>query len=225
MKNDVICDASSLISLSDSCLLDTLRTVREHLDGSFYISPEVEYECISHPTRIKEYALPALRLRDAVQSGVITLLARTRATTAGDILDLANNVFSINGRPLKILQAGEADMLALAKDLEIMNILIDERTTRLLIEAPLDLHKHFEAEFHKAVRINDDALSRFRKLTNDMSIFRSSEIVVMAYELGHFDRYAGMQAGMLEAALYAIKFAGCGISFEEIEEYMKGLKK
>ncbi|VVC04955.1 Uncharacterised protein [Candidatus Burarchaeum australiense] len=221
-SSDIICDSSSLISLADSCLLPALKTIKDHLDGKILISPRVEYESITHPLEIREYSLAALRLKQALAEGTLTLLQNGKAKAATiEIMRHANSVYSIGKQKLQIIQDGEAEMLALAHEMGVQNVLMDERTTRMLAESPDDLHKHFEKEFGKSVNVDGDELEWFAKLTRGMSIFRSSEIVVAAYELGYFKNYRGMERQMLEASLYALKFAGCGISFEEIEGFLK----
>ena len=217
---DIICDSSSLISLADSCLLPTLKTIKEHLDGSVFISPRVEHESVTRPMGIKEYSLAALRIRQAIADGTLTLIEGRRSDQeTNQILEHSNRVYSIGNRPMRILHEGEAEMLALADELGIGNILMDERTTRMLSEYPEGLRKHYVKEFGKEVRVSEGDLRWFARLTKDMNIFRSSEVVVVAYELGYFKKYRGMESQMLEAALYALKFAGCGITFDEIREF------
>ena len=224
-SGDIICDSSSLISLADSCLLPTLKTIKDHLDGEIYISKRVEYESISHPMQIPEYSLAALRIKKALQDGLLTLVESKRSDAEMQaILAHANRIYSIDGRPLKIIHDGEAEMLALAHELGIRNILMDERTTRMLSEAPADMREHYEKEFGKQVRMDDKEVAWFRNLTRGMSVFRSSEIVVAAYEMGYFKDYRGMEKQMLAASLYALKFAGCGVSFDEIKAFVRELK-
>jgi len=225
-SGDIICDSSSLISLADSCLLPALRTIKDHLKGNIYISPRVEGESITRPRGIKEYSLAALRLKQALADGTITLIDSGRADAeTAQIMNHANRIFSIGKKPMKILHEGEAEMLALAKELDVSNILMDERTTRMLTESPDALKKHFEKEFRQTVRVSESDLQWFTRITKDISIFRSSEIVVAAYELGFFRKYRGTEKEMLKAALYALKFAGCGISFKEIENFLKGKRR
>ncbi|MFA6036448.1 MAG: hypothetical protein WC759_05865 [Candidatus Micrarchaeia archaeon] len=224
-SGDIICDSSSLISLADSCLLPALKTIKDHLDGKICISKRVEYESIEHPMRIPEYSLAALRIKKALNDGLLTLVdSKTAGVETQQILEHANKIYSIDGRPLKIIQDGEAEMLAMAHELSIANILMDERTTRMLSEAPEELREHYEKEFGKAVMMNERELAWFKNIARNTNIFRSSEIVVAAYELGHFKEYKGMEKQMLEASLYALKFAGCGVSFDEIREFVRGLK-
>ena len=222
-SSNIICDSSSLISLADSCLLPALKTIKDHLDGSIFISPRVEHESITRPLGIRQYSLAALRIKQALVDGTLTLIGGKQAEAGTEeILRHANSIYSIGKKRMKIIHDGEAEMLALAKELGIMNILMDERTTRMLSESPEALRKHYVKEFGKTVRVSEQDLQWFTRLTQGMSIFRSSEIAVAAYELGYFKKYKERERQMLEAALYALKFAGCGIGFEEIATFMKG---
>jgi intracellular sulfur oxidation DsrE/DsrF family protein len=110
-----------------------------------------------------------------------------------------------------------------ALDLRLRNVLIDERTTRMLVEAPLDMKAHLEDEFQKKIEVNQKNLDRFLEMTRNFNLFRSTEIAITAYEKGLFKDYGEMEKRAIEAALYGLKFSGCSISFSEIEEYCKSL--
>ncbi|MFH1286019.1 MAG: hypothetical protein ABIH99_05555 [Candidatus Micrarchaeota archaeon] len=222
----ILCDASSLISLTDSCCLPILESFREKMKGGLFISPEVKDECIDYPLKRKRYQLSALRLQMALARNVFKLLSAKESANHEKLkeqfLFTANNIFYINGKPLRLVHGGEADMLALAYEFGIGNIMIDERTTRMLVEAPLLMREHLKREFGREIGLNKLYLSRFRSLTSNIHILRSSEVLILAYEKGGFDQFGKMKKTALEAALYAIKFAGCSLSFDEIKEALKG---
>lgn len=222
--NSIVCDASSLISLTDSCLLGALSEVKKYLNGDFLIPESVKYECIDYPLRIKSHTLPALRLKQAVNEGILTPIDTKELKGKNKILSVVNNIFYIDGKALKLVHEGEGEMLALAEELGINNILIDERTTRMMVEAPFALKEHLENEFRKKVFINNEYLSEFIEITKNLNIFRSSELVIIAYEKGYFRNYGELEKFAVEASLYALKFAGCGISFEEIREFCDSIK-
>jgi len=224
-RDSIACDSSALISLTDSCFLQVLYELKEESCGSFVITPRVRYESIEHPMKIREYAMAALRLLKAEGDGVIETMRANVAEETEEFLRLSNNLFVLKGRPLKLVQSGEAEVLALAKELGLENILIDERTTRMLAEAPLDLKAHMEKEFGEEIEVNGKNLERLEEYTRGISAFRSSELVALAFEKGFFRKYGEMEREALEAALYAVKFAGCGVSFAEIDEFMAGVKK
>jgi len=223
MNGSVACDSSALISLADSCFLPLLYELKRRMRGSFLITPMVRYESIEHPLRVKEYAMSAIRLLNAEKDGVIQTVDMDLRRGREEVLAITNNLLLVKGRPLSLVQDGEAEVLALAREADVSNILIDERTTRMLIEAPLALKEHMEKEFEGRIEVDEENLKRLERLTSGMNAFRSCELVALAFEQGRFRKYAGMEKEALEAALYSVKFAGCGVSFEEIETYLKGI--
>jgi len=220
-KNSIVCDASSLISLAEACLLDSLTLLRQHMYGDFIYPKTVRFESIEYPVQKKEHALRALRLMDCEKSSTIKIIDVDVGQNMNEIMNTANNIFSAAGRPVRLVDAGEAAQLALSYQLGIKNILIDERTTRTLIEAPLKLKQHLENEFRKKVTVNEKMMDHFLGYAEHINIIRSSELIVMAYKYGYFDTFGEYKEKALESALYTLKFSGCSISFEEIEEMMR----
>ena len=224
-SKSVVCDSSALISLAETGLLHFLSELHEDMRGDFIIGDLVKKECIDRPLKMKSHTLPAIRLKLALTKGVIkfgntpNILKITK-----DVMWIANNMFFIDEKPVKLLHDGESEALALALELDLDNMLIDERTTRVLIEDPEGLKKHIEGEFRKPVKVNGQFLRKFGELFGGMRLFRSSEIIAVAYEKGLFEEYDALEMQAVEAALYGIKFAGCSISFNEIEHYTKQLK-
>ncbi|NYZ79358.1 hypothetical protein H0N99_04385 [Candidatus Micrarchaeota archaeon] len=223
-QDSIVCDSSSLLSLSDSCLLWLLSDIVESFKGHFLITKAVEYESVTHPLEMKSHTLGAVRVKKMLLDSVIKVVETTnsRALTS-ELSSLGNSVFSIGGRPLKLIHEGETESLAVAIDLNLRNILIDERTTRMLIEAPFEMKAHMEDEFQKKIEVSQKNLDRFLEMTGKLNLFRSAEIAMIGYEKGLFKDYTGMEKRAIEAALYGLKFAGCGISFSEIEEYCRSI--
>ena len=62
------------------------------------------------------------------------------------------------------------------------------------------------------------ALEELQKKLIGINVIRSAEVVANAYEKDLLP-WKGKQ--VLEAALYAVKYSGCSITREEIEEYQK----
>lgn len=220
--HDILCDSSSLISLTDACLDDLLHFFSKKFNTRFIIPPSVEYESITRPleTHTRQYAFSALRIKKALNEGSIVKLDMDVKSLTEEILNLTNNLLYIRGKPFKLVHMGEAEMIALAKVLEIKTILIDERTTRMLIEAPFRIKEHLESEFNVNIMLNGNALRKFSDITKDMQAIRSSELVILGYEKGFFDSYKELKRDAIEAALYKLKFSGCSIRFDEVEEFM-----
>ena len=227
MKNvDIMCDTSSLVTLTGSCLDGILYFLHDHFNVRFIIPPTVEDEGVKRPISmgLKQYAFSALKITHAMNRRiVITVDAETKQLTQ-KILFLTNNLFFIKGKPLRLVHAGEAEMIALGNILNLHTLLIDERTTRMLIESPFKIKEHLEQEFKVNIMVHRDNLFEFSNLTKGMEIIRSSELVILAYENGYFDQYDTLKVNILEAALHKVKFSGCAIRFDEIKTFIDGLR-
>jgi hypothetical protein len=221
----ILCDSSSLISLSDSCLDSVFPFLAKRFGVKFVIPPSVEYETVIRPltSNLREYAFSAIKIRKMVETGVINKVDADVKEKARSILSIANNLLYVKGRPFNLVHYGEAEMLALGNELGVRNILIDERTTRMLIEAPFQIKEHMEMEFKVSIMLNENNLHEFASLTRNMESIRSSELIIVAWENGLFDDFGAGKKAALEAALYKIKFSGCSIRFDEVEDYMKSV--
>lgn len=222
---DILCDSGSFISLTSGCLDNLLYFFAESHGVRFVIPPSVEYETVTRPlqSNLRKYLFSAIRIKDAIDDGVIVKVDAKVADDARRIMNAANNAFYIRGKPIQLIQFGESEMLALARALGIEYILIDERTARLLIEAPFRLKEHLETEFKVNVMVNKENLRFLASQISGLHAMRSSELVMLAYEKGYFKNFKNLQKEALEAALYKIKYAGCSISYNEIDDYLKSV--
>jgi len=50
--------------------------------------------------------------------------------------------------------------------------------------------------------------------------FRSSELLLLAYEKGYFADYGKLKEDAIEASLYKLKYSGCAVGFGEISDYI-----
>jgi hypothetical protein len=226
MTRDILCDSGVLISLTSACLDRLLYFFAENHDVRFVTPPSVEHESVTRPikTNLKKYLFSAIRIKDAIDDGVVVVVDAKVEAKAKHIMNAANNTFFIKGRPLRLVQFGEFEMLALAKQLGIEYILVDERTTRMLMEAPQRLKEHLEEEFRVNVMVNK---KNYRELVSEISplkALRSSELVMLAFENGYFKSFQNNERQAVEAALYKMKYSGCSIGFDEIKEYLAKVK-
>ncbi|VVC01919.1 Uncharacterised protein [uncultured archaeon] len=224
-KTTVICDSGALISLTSVCLPDVLYFFKDKFKFEFIIPPGVEEETVGYPLgkRIKKYMYSAIRIKEAINDGIVTVMKTDAIDKNRDkMLELANNMFYARGEHIKLLDLGETEMIALAKDLGVENVVLDERTTRMLIESPFRLKDHMEEEFGVNIMVNRNNFNEFSKYVGGLNPFRSSELVMLAYENGYFKRFGDLERDALEASLYSIRFAGCSIRFDEIARYLKG---
>ena len=114
-------------------------------------------------------------------------------------------------------------MLGVAVKTGSRNMLMDERTTRMICEEPSALAKHISREFRKEVKVDWEKIKELNKLVGKVIFLRSTELVIVAYEKGYFAGFGEMKKNALEASLYSLKFAGASTGFREISTYIKSL--
>jgi predicted nucleic acid-binding protein len=214
--DSILCDSSSLIALTDSGLLGALIALKQKMKGRILITEGIIEESIIYPMKVPKYSFSAIRLKRALDSKVFDVI-RFRQQTVDRILYLANNIFS-SARPFHLVDRGEAELVAAAVDNNLKTLVMDERTTRMLMEAPMGLKKHLEGEFRIKLNVNTKLLNEFQQATSGIHVIRSSEIVALAYEARYFKKFKDLEKKAYEAALYAIKFNGCAVGFDEISE-------
>ncbi len=226
-KKDIICDSGVFISLTSSCLSEVIYFFSNKHNVRFIIPPAVEDEAVGYPFRkkIKRYLFSAIKIKDAINDGVITRIEKESVNPeAKKLMEIANNLFYLRGKPIKLIQLGEAETLALALELGVENLLMDERTTRTLIEAPFTIKEHLEHEFKINVMVNKKNMAELSRRIGHLNVIRSSELVGVAYDYGFFKEFGSMEKDAFEAALYKIRFSGCSIRMDEIKEYLKQVK-
>lgn len=221
--NSIVCDSSSLISLVQSCFLDIFAFLNQRMYGTFIYPKMVRFESIERPISIRNHALRALRLRECEENRWIQFLDVDVEKETKEIMSMANNIFVTKNKAIHLVDAGEAAQIALANKLNIKTLVIDERTTRTLLEAPMKLQQHLERESKKPVFVDQKLLNSFLEKVGKFNIIRSSELIVIAYNFGYFDKYGKDKENALESALYTLKFSGCSLSYEEINDFMREL--
>lgn len=225
LNKAIIFDAGALISLSMNGLIDELRKLKEIFNGSFLITQKVKEEIIDKPLKIKQFELEALRAKKLLDEGILELADSFGfenseiEARAMKIMGIANSFFYSSKGQVNIMHMGEASCLALSKMLtekKINNVIaIDERTTRMLIEKPENLKELLRKKLHANIKLVKKNFEYFR----DFRVIRSAELMYIAWKKGLVELKNGVS--ILDALLYALKFKGCSISFEEIEEIKK----
>ncbi|OIO26648.1 hypothetical protein COU38_03785 [Candidatus Micrarchaeota archaeon CG10_big_fil_rev_8_21_14_0_10_54_18] len=215
----VICDASSVISLSETCNINALQYLKDNAGTAFIIPPAVQKELIESPLHIKHYWFSALRMRRLINAGTLRTVSPPNLRKETRRLDsLANNVFKVGRRPLKILHQGELECLALASSVNAAALLVDEKTTRLLVENPNLLLESIQGEQKNKVYVNQKHLRAFRKNAY-YPVIRSTEVIAVAAEQGFYRDYGVDEAEAARAAMHALRHAGCSITHRELDEY------
>lgn len=222
-KKALIFDSSSLITLNMINMLDILKKLKDIFNGEFLISEEVYKEIVTIPLGVKKYEIRALNLKKIIDEGIIKTIKNKEINILTDeILKKANNIFSVNNQNIKIIHKGEASCISLYNLLKGKKaMVIDERTTRLLLEKPENLHLLLESKLHTKIKMNEKLAKEF--LNMDIKILRSSELLYYALKKDKIDLKNGKKM-ILDALLYASKAYGCSISDIEIEKLKNTLK-
>jgi len=216
----LIFDSSSLISLSMNSLTYLLEELKKEFKGKFIITQAVKYETIDRPMGTKKFELGALKINSLLKKKVLELPSSVNIRDdvikdkTRDILRRANKAFFVKKDFMHIIDNGEASCLALsllANERKMDNaVAVDERTTRMLGENPENLRRLFENKLHKRVKLEENF-----KFLRKIKFIRSAEIVYIAYKRGLINLD---HENVLDALLYAVKYKGCSISRQEIEE-------
>lgn len=220
----LIFDSGTLINLSMNGLLYLVEKLKENFDGKFLITPDVKHEIYDHPIKIPRFELGALRIESLIQNKTLEspeavgIDQNELDKGTKKLMDLINHSLKTDGKWLKIVSDAEISCLALSKLLKEKGIesliAIDERTTRIISERPENLEKLMERKIHKKIQPVKQNFKAFK----DFKMIRSSELVYVAQKKG-LTKLKNEKA--LEALLFATKYKGASISFEEINKLKK----
>lgn len=220
----LIFDSGPLINLSMNGLLYIIEELKKNFDGKFIITESVKREVIDRPINIERFELGALRVQTLLDSGIIELPSSIGVDSSkliaetNRIMGVANSAVRLKNKSINIVSEAEMSCVALSSILTKKGIdnliVIDERTTRILAENPENLERLMTERIHSPIKANIKILKEFE----DHQFIRSSELVYVAYKKGLIN-LKGKK--VLEALIYATKFKGSAISFEEINELKK----
>jgi len=220
----LIFDSGPLINLSMNGLLFVLEDLKKDFDGHFIITDYVKKEVVDKPMNVQKFELGAVRIQNLIDKGVLETPSsigvnpeKIRFETS-KLMEAANHSVRLRSQPINIVSEAEMSCIALANELKKQSIesliAIDERTTRVLSESPIELEKIMGSKLHQDVRVDVRNLSDFK----DIKFIRSTELVYVAYKKG----VIGLEGKrVLEALVYATKFKGSAISFEELNDLKK----
>jgi hypothetical protein len=223
----LVFDAGPIISLTLNGMLPVIERLKSVFDGEFILTPAVKREVVDRPMKIKKFKLEALRVQDMIERGVFKMSGDVVANNRLDremkkILKTANGVLrtTSTGEKIKIIHDGEAACLAFVNLVKGDSVIvIDERTTRMLAEAPENLESMMERKLHTPLDANLELLNNLKHF----KFIRSAELLYMAWkkDLILSVGKGGRNKELLDALLYGVKFKGCAISSVEIEEMKK----
>jgi predicted nucleic acid-binding protein len=218
--NKIIVDSSTIICISEKCLTPVLSDFVKKNNIELIMPSSVYDESVKKPLNIKRFELNALRIKKMISDGIISVAEKDNElmNKTKEILSLANTVFWTKKYPFELLHLGEAEAIALAKKTGALFVGVDERTARMLIESPKRLKVIIEKRNNFELEIDKTALNNLKRITENISFIRSTELMALAFKQGLFCNQLINEFQSLKATLYALKFAGCAISSKEIED-------
>ena len=222
----LIFDSGPIISLTMNNLLWTLKDLKERFKGNFYLSEGVKKEIVDRPLTSKKFKFEALQVLRRITDGTLDVIENPKVDElANELMDLSNKCFKVQGQPLRLFHYGEMSGIAACKFLGTNIFVVDERTTRLLIEAPDRVTALLERTMHTKIEVDRENLNKFSEFTKDIQLIRSAELVTRAFELGFLDKYLldipNPKKTLLESVLWGVKLNGCAISRREIDRILE----
>jgi predicted nucleic acid-binding protein len=230
-NNIIVFDAGPIITSTMNNLLFALPELKKIFNADFLIPYAVHFELIEKPMQTTRHKLEAYHVIEHINNNTLHtvdkkyLLAQTQ-----EYLDIINTAYYAFGHPIKIMHEGEMQALVLAKSLGARTLVVDERTTRYLLETPSRVINRFEHKLHTKVTVDNKKVEKFKAQFAHIQPIRSTELFTVALEQGIFNE---MMEGMpvknnerqfYEGLLWGLKLAGCGISEKEIKALLSKLK-
>lgn len=219
----IIFDAGPIISLTTNNLLWILKELKERYNGQFYIAEAVKQELVDKPLSTKKFKFEALQVLHCINEGIINVIdAEQIEQKTIELLTLANSCFNAKNNLIRIVHYGEIAGIASYLLFNSDAFVIDERTTRLLIENPKRLGEILKHKLCTKIVVNNQNLEEFRKLTKGVKMIRSVELVTVAYELGLLNKFLASiehpKETLLDSVLWGVKLRGCSVSKNEIKQ-------
>ncbi|HDQ59843.1 MAG TPA: hypothetical protein ENN30_01470 [Candidatus Woesearchaeota archaeon] len=221
----IVVDSSTLISCALNCLLWVFDEFKEK-GVKFVVPTEVEREVLTKGLSTKKFRFEAVRVAHHFINNTISIGKEDIEQDTQELLSYANSSFYIKNNPIKILEKADAQVAALSIKTNADAILTDETTLRLLVENPNAIKKTLERRMHSEVKVDKRKLYSFQKKMGNIPVIRSVELLAIALEdpimfEPTFRRSAEIDISkrdVISGILYALKFSGCSVSFEEIND-------
>ena len=226
MKN-IVFDTGPIITLTMNNLLWILKSLKEKGNVNFYITDSVKKELVDNPlNRTMRYKFEALQVLKYIEEGILEVVDNNEISAQSQkLLSLANNCFNAFGNNMNIVHEAEMSAIALYLQKKADALVVDEKTTRLLIENSKKLHIIINHNLHTKVEIDKDNLKEILKITKNVKIIRSVELAAIAYEKGFLDGYLAHidnpREILLESVLWGFKLNGCAVTRREIEQMVR----
>ena len=224
----IVFDTGPIISLTTNNLLWTLEHIKTAFATNMALPVGVKHELVDKPLETRRFKFESIQVQRLLERNVFAIVPEANIRgRALDLLQLANSLLSFKGKPIQIVQQGEMETLACAIEYRAFAVVIDERITRLLIENPFALKNLMERRLHLSLNIDMRVLKKLKQELSRLIVFRSIELVALAFEAGILDslivHIPHAKRELLESVLWGVKLSGCAVSEDEINALVKKL--
>lgn len=223
----IVFDTGPIISLTMNNLLWLLDPLKEISKADFFITEQVKRELVDVPlNKTKRYKFEALQVLHYIENGTLEIVNNDDLQKDTlKLLSIANNCFSAFGHDMTLVHEAEMSAIALYLQKKADAFVVDERTTRLLIENQKKLKHILEHNLNTKISENKNNLNELKNKTKDVRMIRSAELATVSYEKGLLDKYLAHMPNsketLLESVLWGIKLNGCAVSKKEIEMILR----
>ena len=223
----LIFDTGPIITLTMNNLLWLLEPLKKISKADFCITKLVKEELVDNPlTKTKRFKFEALQVLQCVENGTLEVIDNEQLKDQTEkLLSTANNCFRAFGHNMNLVHAAEMSAIALYLQKKADAFVVDEKTTRLLIENPRKLHHILRHNLHTKVEVDSNSMKEFQKLAKNVRMIRSVELVTIAYEKGLLDKYLphieDSRKELLESVLWGVKLNGSAVTKKEIEQILR----
>ncbi len=226
MVKTLIFDSGPVINFALNNLLWLFEPLKKKFKGKFYVTPKVKEELIKNPLQTKKFKFEALQILQLFDKKILEDYNKQNSDTQQKLFNLFNSIYVANGENLEVVHSAEVEAISTAIILGADAVVIDERTTRLMLEEPKLMARIFERKLHTKVKINHNNLKLLLSMTKSIRMIRSMELVVYAYEQGLLNKYLSSSISksketLLDAIIWGLKLHGCSIAMKDMKEIVK----
>jgi len=222
----IVLDSGPVISLALNNLLWLFTQVKEKYNIRFIITEAVKKEIVDHPFETKKFKFEAIQVMVLLDNNTIEVVKTPSIIKkTEEFISLANRSFRTDYHELTLVHFAEFSAICASLELNADAVMIDERTTRYMMEKPDKLKNLLMHKLHTKIRIQKKPLETLRRLCKNVKFIRSAEFVSIAFEKGMLDKYLPKvnepKKNLLGSLLWALKLNGCAISNRDLETIMR----
>ena len=174
---NLIFDSSALISLGNNGLEYLFEEFKKRNPNiKLYMMQSVYDETIAIKDKIIKFGWLGIKYERLVKNKTFEVVLPKKTEMIDNLENICNSIYFTKHGKLEILQAGELESVAYTKEKNAI-LVIDEITTRWLLENPYKLHSLMETRYKEKVSIDRKALNRAALEFAKIKVVRSIDLI------------------------------------------------